>query len=350
MQNLLKKPGVLLGGIVLILIVILIGVYFFGTTSSTPSAPGFFQGLFPGGSSNVTTPSQSQTPTPINPQEIAQQLETGGGRSLPQWTLIPLGNDAISSLVAFGTTTRYHKNISADLGHLFERTKQNLGEERRVSNILLQQVANVVWSSQGNKAVIAYYNEDLNIQRFFIEYVASGTPKTRFLDDTVSSAAFSPDGSSLAYSEQTDQTNDIFITDTAFKKTQKVLSNNIPGIELSWPSKNVLSLKTKSSYAAPGYLYTVSTSGGLLNKIVAGLGLDAIWSSDGFRVAYSTSNEAGRMNVLQIYDTITKKSQQLPLTTVAEKCTFGKKNPMMLYCGVPQFAPGGTYPDARWQG
>src|SRR3989338_9194163 len=256
MQNILQKQKVLVAGILIILLVVGLEVYFFGfkeSTSGTPSG-GFFQGLFPGGGEEVPQASTTPMTSNISQEEITQQISTEAGvRSIPQWTLIPLGNDAISSLIAFGTTTRYHKNTSANLGHLFQRTKQLLGAEERISNLLLQQVAHVVWSPLGTKAIIFYYDDDLSLRRFLIEYMGTSTPKTRFLEDEITNVAFSPDGASLIYSSDNEGSPALFIADVGFKKVQKIVDDAIPGVELWWPAKNTIAIKTKSSFATMGF-------------------------------------------------------------------------------------------------
>ena len=347
MNNLFSKRNVIILSIVVVLL-LSFAVYFFGTRSQTQSPIDFFRGIFPGGGADQPTSQQSSI-TPAE-QTAIQILQEQGPRGLPQWTLVQLGDDPIASLVSFGTTTRYHKITPQNLGHMFERQKSTLDQEKRMSNLLIQKIARVDWSPRGNKAVVTYYNDEQDLQKFLIEYLGTTTPKTHFLENSMIDAAFSPAGDKIAYIDTAGGNNDIFIADTGFKGAKKIFENNIPGFEISWPTANVLALKSKSSYAADGYLYTLGAGGGTLKKIAQGLGLDAVFSSDGRLVFYTTVNTARRPQPAGIYELKTAKTQALPINTIAEKCVFGKENPIIVYCGVPQFIPAGLYPDAWWQG
>lgn len=347
MQNLFTRRNIIIGGI-LILVLLITAIFLFGFKEG-PKSPGeIFRGIFPGG--GEAQPPGTTVPPPPETTSIEEILKTQGPRGLPQWTLFQLGQDPVASLVAFGTTTEYHKITAENLGHLFSRSKDTLDQETRISNLLIQQIAQVTWSPKGNKSVAAYYDDNQNLQRFFIEYRGTTTPRTHFLDSTIADAAFSPSGDKIAYIDNANGSNDIFITDTNFKTTQKVAANSIPDFEISWSTQTAIALKTKSSYATESFLYTLSTSGGLFKKIVQGLGLDSVWSADGKRIIYSTVNISQRPQSAKVYELASNKTSDLPFATIAEKCAFGKKNTAIVYCGVPRSFPAGSYPDAWWQG
>ncbi len=348
MQNLFTKRNLIIGGIILAVLLIT-AIFLFGFKQTPKVVQQFFPGLFPKGG-EVIPGGGPQQPLGQGERPPEQILREEGPRALPQWSLISLGDDPIASLVAFGTTTRYHKNTSDNLGRLFERHKATLDQETRISNLLLQQIADVVWSPKGDKAVVTYYDDAQNLRKFFIEYQSSSTPRTHFLDNTVANIAFSPDGKSLAYIVDLPDAHNIVVSDTNFKKTQKIFDNNIPDFELSWVATTTLALKTKSSYATEGFLYILSTKGGLLQKVVQGFGLDAVWNHNGSRILYSTSNISRRPQTLKRFDLATSQTQELPLLTFAEKCVFGKENSAIIYCAVPQSIPAGVFPDAWWQG
>lgn len=348
MQNIFTKRNLIIAGIIFAVLLITV-IFLFGFKETPQSIQKFFPGIFPNGV--ITIPNgEQQQPTGTSQRPYEQILREEGPRAIPQWTLIPLGDDPITSLIAFGTTTRYHKNSPDNLGRLFERRKETLDQETRISNLLIQQVADVVWSPKGDKAVITYYDDTQNLRKFLIEYRGTSTPRTHFLDDAIGNVSFAPDGKSLAYTANTPDSNDIMVSDTDLKKTQKIFDNNIPDFELSWVTPITLALKSKSSYATEGFLYTLNTKGGLLQKVAQGLGLDATWNQVGNKFVYSTSNISRRPQTLKLFDVASSKTQELPLVTFAEKCVFGKENPSILYCGIPQSIPAGVFPDAWWQG
>ncbi len=332
------------------MVLLVLGVFFFGFQKQAPGQPGggLFGTLFPSSGERATPVPTPSAPIEGNAGFVSLTNRTEAG--LPQWTLIQLGSDPIASLVAFGTTTRYHKNIPENLGHLFERTLPGLDQENRISNLTIQQVAKVVWSPRGNQSVLFYEDDQHAIRKFLVAYNGISTPKTHFLEDSISSVAFSPDGKQIAYINSLPGSDNVFIASTDLKTVKKILDNNIPGFEISWPSPDAVALKSKSSYAAEGFLYLAQTKTGSLRKIAGGAGLDAVWNSDGSGVVYSTVAGLGRALPLQFYDLVKKTTRNLGIASIAEKCVFGKKDKTMLYCAVPQNTPADSFPDSWWQG
>ncbi|MEK7502889.1 MAG: hypothetical protein AAB556_00405, partial [Patescibacteria group bacterium] len=268
-------------------------------------------------------------------------------QKLPAGTLIKLSSDAVSSFSASGTTTRYHKNIAENPGHLFEREADGSNQEIRISNFTIPQILDVTWSKNSQKAVI-FYNLNNEVRKILVDYSESA-PKTNFLPDSVGAVAFSPDSKSMAFINSTETAENIFVANSAFGNQRKILDNNIPNLEISWSSQNLIALKTKSSYAVNGFLYTINASGGNFAKVTESTGLDAVWNSDGSSVAYTNSNLD-----LFFLDMKTGNKKSLGLKTVAEKCAFGnppaggQKN--IVYCAIPSVIASGKYPDEWWQG
>lgn len=349
MENILTRKNLII--LLAVILVIIAGVFFFGQKGGAPSGGGIFGGIFPkipGGGTEQPPPAGG--PQYLATAPISELGELQNSAELKQWALIALGNDPITSLVAFGTTTRYHKNTPQNLGHLFERTKWSLGKETKISNLLLQQIVKIIWAPTGKRAVAEYLDDRGNVRKFLIEYRGTTSPRTRFLDNSIGEIVFSSSGDSVVYIQNAGESHNIFTASTDFKNPKKVLDNNIPLFELSWPSANTLALKTKSSYAGKGFLYTVNAQGGLLNKVIEGFGLDAIWNGDGSLVAYSSVDSSGSMELLRLVKVAKKEVITLPMATIAEKCVFGKKEKTLLICGVPKTIPPGRYPDEWWQG
>ena len=244
---------------------------------------GIFGGLFPeiGERLGLTPPSPTPPPPATETEIIStdQPLSADEAQKFPVGTLMRLSKDNTASIAPFGkNAVRYHKNIPENLGHLFERNVDATSEGKRISNFTIPQIVRVVWASDGKHAVIFYELEN-QIRKLLVDY-ATATPKTNFLPDTISDVAFSPDSKSLAFVNDLGETKNIFVATSDFKNQKKVFDNKIPGLELSWPAANMLAVKTRSSYAIRGFLYTISVQSGALNKIAEGFGLDAGWNGD----------------------------------------------------------------------
>ena len=353
MENLLTKRNIIIVGVVIVLV---LGVLlYFGSKSGNPPAGGggFLGTIFPsvgglpGGINQGQAPGVEQI---TGPTELP--LSGAEAKALLVGTLIRLSNDNISSIAPVGTTSaRYNKNIPENLGHLFERRADGASEEKRISNFTIPQVLRVVWAADGKRAVI-FYNLDSQIRKLLVDY-STTTPKTNFLPDAVSGVAFSPDSKSLAFISDTSDTQNIFTATSDFKNQRKILDNDIPGLEISWPVANTIALKTKSSYAVRGFLYAVNAGGGAFSKIAEGLGLDAVWNKDGSGVLYSRSDANGNMLNIKFLDIKTGAEKEFAVKTIAEKCAFLNTLKNIAYCGAPRLSAGRVaekQPDAWWQG
>ena len=332
------------------MIIIIATVFYFGSKSGTQgTGGGFFGAIFP---SAPTTPSGgvgAPTPAERGVGGVGElPLSVGAAKSLPVGTLIRLSNDNISSIAPIGTTSaRYHKNIPENLGHLFERRADGADEEKRISNFTIPQVLRAIWAPNGKRAVI-FYNLDDQIKKLLIDY-STTTLKTNFLPDAVSDVAFSPDSKSMAFINDGGDTQNIFTATSDFKNQRKILDNNIPGLEIFWPNQNFVALKTKSSYAIRGFLYTVNIESGIFTKIAEGLGLDVVLNADGSGALYSTVSSDGVLLNLRFVDIKSGEAKELNVKTIAEKCAFLKTLKHAAYCAVPK-NPSGVLPDDWWKG
>ena len=350
MENLLTKRNVIIAGAA---VVAIIAALLFLGRREVPEEASFIERIFPVVSKFL--PGARPAPGVPEPAEEARELPLSANESaaLPVGTLIRLSDSNISSLTSHLQLVRYHKNIPENLGHLFERRADGADEERRLSNFTIPQVLRAAWSPDGLRAVV-FYNLDNQIRKLLIDYSTS-TPRTNFLPDSVSDVIFSPDSKSLAFINDLGESKNIFIATADFRNQRKIFDNNVPGFEISWPAANTIALKTKSSYAIRGFLYTLNIKTGAFVKIAEGLGLDAVWNSDGSGALYSASDSDGNLLNLKFVDAKTGETKELSVRTIAEKCAFLRTQKNAAYCAAPRVAPTqrseqASLPDAWWQG
>lgn len=367
MQNYLTKRNIVIAGVVIILAIG--ALLYFGRKTGTngESGGGGFFGLFPGGEtqtpSGVTVPPPVQNkveeppPTPSAPElPLTQEV----AKNLPIGSLLKLTDEAVTSIKPGAEKSAlYHKNVPENLGHLFERKADGTNKENRLSNFTVPQIIKVVWAAgvggSSNKAVV-FYNLSGEIRKLLIDYGVDGESahKTNFLPDSISDVAFSPDGKSMAFINDLNDTRNIFVATADFKNPRKILDNVVRDMEISWPAAGIVALKTKSSYLVTGYLYTVDVKTGALNKIADGLGLDAVWNSDGSGALYSSVNSGGAMNTLKFYEVKSQAVKNINIRTIAEKCAFLRTTKTIAYCGAPRSTQNAAssfkYPDDWWKG
>ena len=333
--------------IIIVLLVIIVVIVLFGRRTTETGEPTFLGRLFP---ESETAPSGNKlgfSPSKPSLEELgakaAGSITKSEAQNLPIGTLIKLSSDAVSSFASFGTTTRYHKNIAENPGHLFEREADGSNEEKRVSNFTIPQILKVTWSRDAKKAII-FYNLNNEVRKILVDY-SEATPKTNFLPETISAVAFSPNSQSMVFINDLGDTRNVFSANSAFLNQRKILDNNIPNLEISWPAANLIALKTKSSYAANGFLYTINANGAGFEKVIESAGLDAVWNSGGTGVVYTNSGPD-----LFFLDVKTGARKSLGLKTIAEKCVFSKIQTNVVYCAIPKVVSAGKYPDEWWQG
>lgn len=358
MENFLTKRNIVIAGVAVVIVIAVL--VFLGRKSGSEESGGgggFLERLFPFGSESTgdssKTPSSStlgvdglQTPSVLSDAELP--LTSEAAKNLPVGTLLRLSDSVVSSLAPRLQSVRYHKNIPENLGHLFERKADGTSEEARISNFTIPQVLKVVWAPDAVRSVIFYKTGD-QIRKILVDYASTSTPRTNFLPDSISDVVFSPDSKSLAFLNDLDATQNLFVATSDFKNPRKVLDNNVRGLEIAWPSANTIALKTKSSYLATGFLYAVDVKTGGLTKIADGLGLDAVWNSDSSGALYSSVNSAGKLLPLKFIDLKSQKITEIPLNTIAEKCVFLKTLKQVAYCAAPQ-NPSLKLPDEWWKG
>lgn len=106
---------------------------------------------------------------------------------------------------------------------------------------------------------------------------------------------------------------------------------------------------SKASILAEGYAYRLNiTNGGLTRVLGPLLGLTAVPSSNGEKVAFSYTDTLGAQFAVANLNT-NSISNILP-ATLAEKCTWSKREVNILICGVPANGLGTNSPDSWYEG
>jgi hypothetical protein len=112
---------------------------------------------------------------------------------------------------------------------------------------------------------------------------------------------------------------------------------------------NSLLAHTRASASAPGYAYTVNTTGGALTKILGPLnGLTAIPNVANNRALYSYT-DSNRVRLFAKNLQNNNLSEILP-ATLAEKCVWSVVNINKVFCGIPTISIGRGEPDGWYRG
>lgn len=136
-------------------------------------------------------------------------------------------------------------------------------------------------------------------------------------------------------------------------KQKTVFSTVVPDWRAWWLSDGRIVLLTSPVDGAPGYSYVLGADGALqpLLRALPGLTIlprasDAKTSSS--VLLYGISTGSG----ISLFARVNADASPVtfPVHTIAEKCVWAPGKELIVYCGVPQVPPAGTYLNDRYKG
>lgn len=236
--------------------------------------------------------------------------------------------------------------IERATGHIFDAMlpKGGVGLEKiRVTNTTIPKIYEAYFHSNGSQVLTRSINESGVVENTVLNLVSSSVTSTNLrgnIDSVLPSS-----GNTIFY---------------VLKDSDAIVSSSWTGTNLrtlfqsdfdSWRLGrygNNLLVHTKASAYAPGYVYTVNSSGGALNKLLGPLnGLMAVANSNASRLLYSYYQ--GGVTKLFARNSSGESLEILP-ATLAEKCVWSREEPSAFFCGTPREEIEGLEPDGWYQG
>jgi len=244
--------------------------------------------------------------------------------------------------------------VERTTGHVYETTVETL-KNTRVTNTTIPKVYEALWGNKGESVIIRYLNEKTNAIESFSaaiikqeENASEGTLEGTFLQSGIKEIALSPTKTTVfSLAPGGDGT---IGTRSKIDGTDKVQMFDFPFTEwlAQWATNKSIFLTSKASNNVPGFLYTLSSTGGPLKKVLGDIsGLTTLSNGLGTKILYSESTVNGLS--VHIHEVTTGESKKLGITTLPEKCIWASDN-ITVYCGVPESLPQGKYPDIWYQG
>ncbi len=181
---------------------------------------------------------------------------------------------------------------------------------------------------------------------------ATSTEKELVITSTfpfnIKDISVSPLLNQVYYLTYTDSTSEGTVANIDGTKRISLLSSPIREWLPQWATNGIINITTKASYYADGYSYALDPKTGRTRKLFGGIqGLTTLMSTDGAHILYSRSQDGGFRTY--VYDTKTKESKPFFLTTLPEKCVWGRKNKNLVFCSVPTSIAQNTYPDVWYK-
>lgn len=209
-------------------------------------------------------------------------------------------------------------------------------EKEKISNLTIVGPIEALWS--GDRAAVFYL--DGETRKGFLHV---GTSSTTALPQDVRSFSWSPDGRSVVYAIRRDERLNLITADDRGRNPKTIFSTPLPDAQISWITSDKIALQTAPSGFAEGYLFLFSRSSQNLTRLVGPrFGLSTLWSPDGSRVIFSSTDSAGRSPTLTVADATGKRLFEATIQTIPEKCVWSTIKEM--YCAVPR----GSLTDAVW--
>lgn len=155
--------------------------------------------------------------------------------------------------------------------------------------------------------------------------------------NNVSAAAFSPDGTKVAYLENNkSQTSDLITKDLVGKKKQvlKIFSLAQKDFDLNWFDNEKILLTQKPSYLYKSEIFSVNVKNKTIGSFMGGYGLMLNWAKDGgeFGLEFE-SDTIGKNSKLNLIDRNGILRANLGFLTLPDKCFIGLAK---IYCAIPQ--------------
>lgn len=259
--------------------------------------------------------------------------------------LIPLTKTIDEENIGF---IRY---IERGLGHIYQTNTSDL-KKVRLSNETINGIYDAIFSTDGEYVVFRSFIEDTKTIKTYSVKIPN-TPESNleegvYLPDNIISLQTNlhrPD--SLFYLYKTNRVYGV-ISDFKNEKTSYVFSSPFLSWTTAWVEKDTIALQTKPSFNVPGSLYLLNTKNKELKNIFNKKeGLTTLTNPAISKILYSKKTNKDINTYL--YGVISKKTADLPITTLPEKCVWSSSG-LILYCAVPEQTQQGLLPDDWYKG
>lgn len=258
-----------------------------------------------------------------------------------------------------GDVIRY---IDKERGHVYEAYTSS-SDIVRLSNTTIPRVHESFFLADGN-IIFRYLEESGSIIKTFLgtltertvaekrslgvdeqtEYTTEGS----FLVDDILWLSSSPQKDAFVYLTEEEGVTNLFKADSSNENVERISLLDTSEWIIDWIDNGTLSLQTKASSEALGYLYSLSSRGGTLQPLFGGQeGFVSLVSPNEDYVLFS-ANTNDVLNLF-LYTRSTGDLKNLSIKTLAEKCVWTQDS-LNIYCAEPQNKGDFQYPDAWYKG
>jgi hypothetical protein len=338
----IKKILIVIASI--ILLVFLAWLFFWPASEEAPAPQNALNELPFGSGEGANTPTTyNQQPTIGEVKPIQEETDA---------KLFKLSSAPVAGFVVLNsgasTTARY---VDRATGHISETNLSTLNN-RRITNQTLPKIYEAHFRGDGNAVLLrSLENNTDEINNLALTL----TPPRATSSDalyTISATNLRGDIDSVAVGSGNilyyvlRDTSAIVSSTFTGSDTRNIFNSAFNNWRLSRLGSNLL-VYAKASAAAPGYAYSLSTSGGLARLLGPLNGLVVVGNPAGNRLLYSYSEDVTKLFVRNLQNNAS--SEILP-ATLAEKCVWSARESAVFFCGTPQAGVGNGEPDNWYLG
>ncbi|MDP1709969.1 MAG: hypothetical protein Q8L21_03715, partial [Candidatus Komeilibacteria bacterium] len=309
--------------------------------AATPTEQGQLPtiGTGPGGKVITEGGTSLLEPEPANPTAVVDTVASGGRTSAEPITSEP---------ASFSTITGANFNFYNENDGRFYRISKNGGEPVLLSSDVFNNVSNVNWAANSDKAVLEF-PDGSNI---FYDFT---TKERATLPKAARDFSFSTSGEALGYKYVGQSPDDRWlVTSSPNGENQKLiepLADEFNNVAVNWsPNNQIVATFRESTGSGEEVFFLGQNNENFLSLQTNGLGFEGKWSPSGNQILYSVYNAntdykpvlyAAGMQL----DAIGDGNRSLRLATWPDKCAFAGET--LLYCAVPKSLETGSglYPE-----
>ncbi|PIP87447.1 hypothetical protein COW81_00230 [Candidatus Campbellbacteria bacterium CG22_combo_CG10-13_8_21_14_all_36_13] len=341
----LKKFLIIL--FVFLLIASIVGWFYYKNSTNSigegeSDSDNFFNNLFPFGNNNT-----DQDNTTIN----NGAGEIGGLENInldENFVFGQLTKDPVSgALFVKKDSSNYLRYMSRTSGNIFDINLLS-GSSERITNTTALEIYNVLFFNDGN----SFISQKLNTEGESVSYTNSISTTTgsfksdSFLARNINSLSILNNTKNVLF-VYGDGGGGVFTLNNG-SDDKIVYKSPFAEWNIYWINPKNILIYPKPSSGVVGALYTLDIESGKTKRVLAATkGLSATMSPDEKFVLFSSMVDSSIKTY--IFNTITKSTNQLNISTFLEKCVW--KTDSVLVCAVPNSLPKNTkFPDDWYKG
>ncbi len=324
------KKILIISGIILTLLAISLGLYYFLIKSDEKTASGkkvSITDFFPFGQTENVVDTEKPIFKPEEPEieveDYKQKLRLISKDPVSGFTFVAK-NDGL-----------YIRYVEKGTGHIYDSSTFSEKKDR-ISNKTILNTQKVYFTNKGNSFVAQYLKDDDSVENSFISILNSSSTESslsvKTLSPLIESVSVGQNNGNLFYFIRRGDSYGFISKAPDYKNTQ-IWTDKLKHLIPQFVNDNLITLTTKPNYQTFGYVYRLSAKGDFKKILGEVYGLTTNTDSLGENMLFNETLPEFNFYVLNFKANSIKT---LYPKTFPEKCVFSIKEKDVVYCAVPE--------------